>query len=330
MKIVFCKQKLFLCLWLIFFIVIPEGLWADQIGQITELNPLEQIKRFLSFSDSSLKIALTGAILLGGCCGLLGPFLVVCRNSLMGDTLSHAVLPGIVLGFLWGMSKDPIAMTIGAMISGLMGSYCVNKFKSIPPLKSDSSMGLVLSGFYAIGIVLITMIQSVEVSSKSGLDKYLFGQITSLSGNDVLFIFAIVTLSTLILLIFYKELLLTSFDSTFSQTTIKANKIINALLMLLISLTIIISIKAIGIVLVTAMLIIPASSALLVCKSFRNVIILSTGLGMLSAICGTIISFLKNNIPTGPAVVLCAAFLFFILFCMKHRKATIPLPTLTK
>lgn len=313
------SPALILCLFA-FACLAFSPLQAAQIGNIQELDFISQAQRFFSLSDYSVKIALTGATLLGICCGLLGPYLVVSRNSLLGDALSHALFPGIVLGYLWTMTKDSIGLFYGALIVGLLGTWCINAFKSTKPLKPDSSLGLVLSGFYSVGIVLLTMVQNLEVSNKSGLDKYLFGQITALSEVDIIRV-AVVTFCVIFVIIFlYKELLMVSFDTTMSKLSLRWEKAIHVLLSALTAVVIVVSLKAMGVVLVTAMLIIPASTAYIVCKRFHSVLILSSSLGVFAAISGTFISFLNNQMPTGPVMVLCASALFGLTYTINTFK----------
>ena len=113
--------------------------WADRIGDISETSVLEQAKRFFSFRDPSVRYALIGSILLGISCGLMGGFIVVRKMALFGDTLSHAVLPGVALGFLWNMDKDPVAIFIGATLAGLFGGAMVALIRQTTRLKEDTS-----------------------------------------------------------------------------------------------------------------------------------------------------------------------------------------------
>ena len=109
-------------------------------------------------------------------CGLLGSFIVVRKMALMGDALSHAVLPGVAVGFLWSMSKNPLAIFVGATIAGLLGTMTVGAIKQTTRLKEDTILGLVLAAFFAVGICMVTMIQRLPTGNKSGIDKFLFGQ----------------------------------------------------------------------------------------------------------------------------------------------------------
>lgn len=293
---------------------------AAKIGDITTTRWTEQAMRFITFKDPSIQIALIGVILLGICCGLLGSFLVVRQKALWGDTLSHAVLPGIVIGFLWNMEKNPLTLLIGAVISGLIGVCVINLLKKTTILKEDSLLGLILTGFYALGICLLTMVQNIPTGHQAGLDKYLFGQASALSWGDVKLIAWVTGLSIIIILVFYKELLVNSFDSGFAQSTGLNKYFLNEILLMLVTLTIVISIKAVGVILVSAMLIIPASTALLLTDRLHKVIFLAIGIGLISAVTGAFLSFIAHNLPTGPFMVLTGALFFLLVFLFMPKK----------
>ena len=143
----------------IFYLLCAHSAHAARIGDISETTLWDQALRFFTFQDPSVRYALLGSMLLGISCGLLGSFLVVRKMALVGDALSHAVLPGVALGFLWNMSKDPVAIFIGATLAGLLGAGAVHLIKQTTRLKEDTALGLVLASFFAVGICMVTMIQ---------------------------------------------------------------------------------------------------------------------------------------------------------------------------
>ncbi|PWU04316.1 MAG: manganese ABC transporter [Verrucomicrobia bacterium] len=303
-----------------FFLVFLNFCYGAKIGDVTTLDWREQAVRFITFKDPTLQIVLLGVIILGICCGLLGSFLIVRKKALFSDALSHAVLPGIVIGFLCHMEKNPVSLLIGAVISGLIGIWVINVLKRTTVLKEDSLLGLILTGFYAIGICLLTMLQNVPVGHQSGLDKYLFGQAAALSWGDVALMGSVTFLSIVLILCFYKELLVSSFDQEFALSTGLKKYFLDDLLLMLVTLTIVISIKAVGIVLVSAMLIIPASTAILITNRLHKVILLAIGFGLISAVVGTFLSFIMHNLPTGPFMVIVGAILFVVTFGLSLRK----------
>ena len=296
-----------------------SSVFAVKIGDLKDVHWQDQMVRFFQFYDPTVRITVVGSILLGLCCGVLGLFMVVRRRALLGDTLSHAVLPGVALGFLWTMSKAPWVLFVGATIAGIIGVFVVGVLKKSTLLKDDSCMGLVLSGFYGIGIFILTMIQNIPATRQSGLDEFLFGQIAALGQADIVMM-GIVTLISLVLVVaLYKEFVITSFDSVFAQTIGLPEKVVNALLMLLLAFTIVISLKAVGVVLVSAMLIIPAATALLLSRTLHRALIISAIFGILAGVSGSFLSFIAHNLPTGPFMVVSAATLFLFAFFFAPR-----------
>ncbi len=304
---------------LCFFLLAFHHCQAAKIGDVTTLNWQEQALRFITFKDPSLQIVILGVIILGICCGLLGSFLIVRKKALFSDALSHAVLPGIVIGFLWNMQKKPLSLLMGAVVSGLIGVWVIYRLKKTTVLKDDSILGLVLTGFYALGICLLTMLQNVPIGHQSGLDKYLFGQAAALSWEDIKWMTSLTIVSIAMIWIFYKELLVSSFDPEFAYSTGLNKYFLDELLLMLVTFTIVISIKAVGVVLVSAMLIIPSSTALLLTNRLHKVILFSIGIGILSAVIGTFLSFTMHNLPTGPFMVITGATIFILTFLMTFK-----------
>lgn len=297
---------------------------AAQIGELHDTDVMEQVSRFLSFEDASVRHAVIGALLMGLCCGLLGSFIVVRKLSLVGDTLSHAVLPGVALGFLWSATKDPLAIFIGATIAGLLGTVVVNLIKDTTTVKEDSALGLVLSGFYAVGVVLTTMIQQMETGSKSGINQFFFGQAAAISLEDLYLIGVVTVISLLLLIIFYKEFLVTSFDSAYASALSIPAQFFHYLLMLMLAFAVVVSLQATGVVLVTALLVTPAAAAYLLTDRMHWMLILSALFGMLSAVVGAFLSFLGNNLPTGPFIVVGATLVFAAAYFLGPRHGLIP------
>lgn len=290
--------------------MVPETASAARISELTETSTLDRAIRFFTFRDPSLRYALAGSMLLGVCCGLMGAFLVVRKLSLMGDSLSHAVLPGVALGFLWNMTKDPIAIFIGAVVVGVLGAATVQWIRNTTRHKEDAALGFVLASFFGVGICLFTMIQNLPGGNKSGLDKFMFGQAASLGPGDVWLLAAV----TLVVLggvaFFYKEYLVTSFDPAFAKSFGLRVPWFDHSLMLLLAFAIVSALQAVGIVLVSAMLVIPAAAAYLLTDRFRVMLVLSAVFGLTSAALGAFASFVGRNLPTGPFMVLAAALVF--------------------
>lgn len=300
-------------------VLIPQALHAARISELTETTLTERALRFFTFQDPSLRYALVGSVLLGICCGLMGSFLVVRKLALMSDALSHAVLPGVALGFLWNMSKDPLAIFIGATIAGLLGAGLVQAIRNTTKHKEDAALGFVLASFFAVGACLVTMIQNLPGGNKSGLDKFMFGQAAALGQGDVLLL-AVVTGATLLVLgVFYKEFLLTSFDAAFARSAGIPAQLFHYVLMLLLAFAIVSSLQAVGVVLVAAMLVIPAAAAYLLTDRFGWMLVLSAGFGVATGVVGSFFSFVGRSLPTGPLMVLAATAVFIAALAFGPR-----------
>jgi len=312
--------------WLILgvLLLLAPSAEAARISELADSSLAERAVRFFTFQDPSLRFALLGSMLLGICCGLMGCFLVVRKLALMGDALSHAVLPGVALGFLWNMSKDPLAIFIGATIAGLLGAGTVQLLRNTTKHKEDAALGFVLASFFGIGICLFTMIQNLPGGNKSGLDKFMFGQAAALGQGDVLLLGFVTVLSVLMVGTFYKEYAITSFDAGFARSLGLPVQVFHYSLMLLLAFAIVSSLQAVGVVLVTAMLVIPAAAAFLLTDRLGMMLFLSAVFGLCAGAIGAFFSFVGRNMPTGPFMVLAAAALFTValLFAPRHGIVT--------
>ena len=310
---------------LIALLLLTEGSAnAARIGDAGEVDAWGQAVRFFSFQDASLRLALAGALLVGLNCGLLGGYVVVRRMALVGDMLSHAVLPGIVLGFLWTQTKDPVAILIGALLAGAAATGVSALLARTTRLKPDAIQGLVLASFYGVGICLLGLVQNLPTGAKSGLDKFLFGQAAGLSGDDVMMMAVATMLSLALVGWLYHDLLALSFHRGFGQTLGLKMGLLHGVIMLLTAFAIIVAMQAVGVVLVSAMLIIPAATAYLLTDRMHRLLGLSAVLGMAAAGLGAFGSFLGNNLPTGPLMVLAGALFFAgaFLFSPRHGWVT--------
>lgn len=293
---------------------------AAKIGDIGETNIIDQALRFFTFQDPTVRYTLVGSMLLGITCGLLGSFIVVRKMALVGDALSHAVLPGVAIGFLWNMSKDPVAIFIGATVAGLLGTVVVRLIMETTHLKEDTALGLVLATFFGVGICLLTMIQRLPTGNKSGIDKFLFGQAAAMGADDIKLMALVTGLAIVAITLFYKEFLVTSFDTGFARSVGFPTRLIHYGLMLLLAFAIVIALQAVGVVLVSAMLITPAAAAYLLTDRMSRMLWLAAFFGLVAGAFGSFLSFLGPNFPTGPFMVLGATAVFGLafLFGPKH------------
>lgn len=308
---------------LLTLVLLPLSSQAARIGDVVETNILEQAARFFTFQDASVRYSLIGAILIGVSTGLLGSFIVVRRMAMAGDALSHAVLPGVALGFLWSMTKDPLAIFIGATLAGLLGTTFVSWITSTTRIKEDAALGMVLAGFFSVGLCLMSMIQSLPTGNKSGINTFIFGQAAAIGPAD-LKLMGIVTVGALLgVILFYRQLLVTSFDPGFARASGLPVRWVHHGLMLFLAFAVVIALQAVGVVLVSALLIIPAATAYLLTDRMHRMLAIAVVAGVISGAVGSFVSFLAPALPTGPFIVLASASLFGAAFLFGPRQGLV-------
>lgn len=266
----------------------------------------------LVFSDYTLRTITLGTAILGGVTGMLGSFAVLRKQSLLGDAISHAALPGIALSFLITGSKDTHILLIGALISGLLGTFWIRGITTKTHLKSDTALGLILSVFFGFGMLLLTFIQKQPNANQAGLDKYLFGQAATLVESDVWLMSIVTGLCLIVLLLFWKEFKILLFDKDYAHTLGFNTKLIDVLITSFIVLAIVLGLQTVGVVLMSAMLLAPAAAARQWTNSLGLMVFLAAILGASAGVFGTAISSTQNNLSTGPVIVLVASV--FVLF----------------
>ncbi|ARV09592.1 zinc transporter [Winogradskyella sp. PC-19] len=272
------------------------------------------LKEYFSFvfNDYTLRTITLGTAILGAVTGMLGSFAVLRKQSLLGDAISHAALPGIAITFLITGTKDTNILLLGALISGLIGTFWIRGIVKKTHLKSDTALGLILSLFFGFGMLLLTFIQKQPNANQAGLDKYLFGQAATLVESDV-WLMAIVTgLCVLVLLLFWKEFKILLFDADYTKTLGFNTKTIDILITSFIVLAIVLGLQTVGVVLMSAMLLAPAAAARQWTNSLAKMVFLAAIFGAFSGVFGTAVSASQNNLSTGPVIVLVAAI--FVIF----------------
>ncbi|WP_430413025.1 metal ABC transporter permease [Kordia sp.] len=268
----------------------------------------------LVFEDYTLRTITLGTAILGAICGMLGSFAVLRKQSLLGDAISHAALPGIAIAFLIMGAKDTYILLIGALISGLIGTFWIRGITKKTHLKSDTALGLTLSLFFGFGMLLLTFIQKQPNANQAGLDKYLFGQAATLLEKDVWLMAIVAGICLIILLVFWKEFKILLFDADYAKTLGFNTRFIDILITTFIVITIVLGLQTVGVVLMSAMLLAPAAAARQWTNSLGIMVTLAAIFGAFSGVVGTGISASQSNLPTGPVIVLVAASLVLISF----------------
>ena len=268
------------------------------------------------FSDYTLRTVAIGTAILGIVSGALGSYAVLRKQSLVGDAISHAALPGICLAFLITDSKTPLVMIVGASLAGWLGILVVTAIVRNTRIKEDAALGIILAVFFGVGIVLLTLIQKIPNANQAGLDKFLFGQAAALLERDIKTMGVIGIMVISLTLLFWKEFKLLCFDPTFGASLGFPMKILDILLMTLIVIAIVIGLQAVGVVLMSAMVVAPASAARQWTNRLAIMVCLAAFFGAIAGVTGAIISSTTTRIPTGPMIVVCASviFLFSLAF----------------
>lgn len=255
--------------------------------------------------DYTLMVVSIGAALLGAISGALGTYAVLRRQSLLGDAISHAALPGIAIAFMLTGSKTPLILVLGAAIAGWIGTLFVLSIVRFTRIKYDSALGIVLSTFFGFGLVLLTWIQRQGHANQAGLDTFIFGQAATLLQRDVVTIGILGGFALLITSIFWKELKLLVFDEGFAASIGLPTRLLDIILTSLLVIAIVIGLQAVGAVLMSAMLVAPAVAARQWTNRLNLMVILAGCFGAFSGVVGTYISSTATGVPTGPTIILC-------------------------
>ena len=277
----------------------------------SEVHQMIDLLRDLFFDYTIRNVAL-GAAILGVVGGALGSFAILRRQGLFGDALAHATLPGVCVAFILSGVKTPIVLMSGAALTAGLGALLILTIVNRTRIKQDAALGIVLSVFFGAGAVLITYIGGSGSGNQSGLDRFIFGQAATIVWDDVITMGILASLALFIVALLFKEFKLLSFDPVFAASLGFPVGRLNVLLTMLIVVAVIIGIQAVGVVLMAAMLIIPAASARQWTDRLGTMIMISGLFGALSGISGALISATGANLPTGPLIVLCATALLVL------------------
>ena len=280
--------------------------------------PLSQALFGLRFTYTVRVVALGGAIL-GVLSGALGCFAVLRRESLVGDALSHAALPGVAIAFLLA-GRELSPLLIGAGVASWLGLRFVAALLTTTRIKQDTALGIVLASWFAAGIALLAYIQSIPDASQAGLDHFIFGQAAAIIESDVRLVSAVGAVVLLALALFWKEFKLVTFDAEFAGANGFRVDFINALLSTLIVVTIVLGLQLAGVILMVGMLIAPGVAARQWTQKLDQMVILAAVFGAFSGGLGAVISALDSDIPTGPMIIVVAfALVLMSLFLAPGR-----------
>ena len=264
------------------------------------------------FSDYTFRTVALGAAILGITSGALGTFAVLRRQALLGDAISHAALPGVALAFLLTGSKAPFTLVLGAALAGFVGTLLVGAVVRTTRVKEDAALGIMLSVFFGVGLVLLTYIQRRPDAAQAGLDRFLFGQAAALLREDVIVMALLGGAALVVVGLLWKQLKLLAFDPDYAATLGLRVRRYDALLTGLLVVAIVIGLQTVGVVLMSAMVVAPAAAARQWTNRLGVMVVLAAGLGALAGVSGAVLSSETERLPTGPTIVLAVTALVVV------------------
>ena len=272
------------------------------------------------FTDPIAEKVIMGIAIIGAVSGVVGTFSFLRKKTLIADAISHSVLPGICLGFMFAGTKDPIVLLTGALVIGWISVWLIDYLSSTTKLSADTAIALVSTLFFAIGSVLLSVISKSQNAEQTGLKNFLFGKAATMTTFDIQ-VFTVVSIAIFVVVIlFFKPFQLVCFNHEFAKSIGVKVKRMEFLLSTLTVMTVAIGIQAVGVVLMSALLIAPAASARYWTNRLPIMIFLAALFGTFSSVIGVMLSTMKNNMPTGPWIVFSLfTFTLFTLLFAPHK-----------
>lgn len=250
----------------------------------------------------TLITVMVGTAILGAVAGALGTFLTLRRQALIGDALSHAALPGIALAYIITQIRSLSMLLLGAALSAFFAMFLLNVIKRFTRIKFDASMALLLSGFFGFGQVLLSQIQKTGAASQAGLSRFILGQAATMLRADVMMIALIAFGVGVVIILFFKMLKLYIFDAAFYRSLGLSERFASALLSVLTVIIVVIGIRLVGVILMSALIIAPSVAARQLSNRFSGNVLIAMMIGAFSGFIGTLISASRANLPSGPVI----------------------------
>ncbi len=295
------------------------------------MSPLALASQTLFVFDSTLFTVAAGATLIGATSGALGCFAYLRRQALVGDVISHAALLGVVGAFIlsWLVtgegSKSLFVLVPGAVIAGTAALLLARTIGERTRIKEDASLGVMLAIFFGGGLALLRWVQrgKPSISGRAGLDDYIFGMAAAMTRDDLVMIAALSAASIAAMIAFWKEFQLYTFDAGFARSLGLGARWIDTLMLALLVIGIVIGLQAVGVVLMIALLVTPASAARQWTSRLSTMVFLSALFGGFSGLTGALVSATELRVPTGPVVVLIATAIFIVSVLFAPRRGVI-------
>lgn len=257
-----------------------------------------------ALADYTLRTVALGSAALGLVAGALGAFAVLRRQSLLGDAVSHAALPGVVLAFLVTGSRAPLALVIGAALAGWAASLGVMLVTRTTRIAFDTALALVLATFFGLGLALLSVVQHTAGAGQAGLDRFLFGQAAALVGDDLVTMAVLGGLVLAALALGWKEFKLLAFDPAYAASLGLPVRALDVALTTLLVVAIVIGLQTVGVVLMSSLIVAPTVAARQWTDRLGRLVLLAGAFGALAGFSGAVLSSLAARLPTGPTIVL--------------------------
>lgn len=277
----------------------------------------------LTLQSHNTRVVVIGAMLLGLAAGMIGSFAYLRKRSLMGDALSHATLPGIAIAFLIAGEKSLSLLIAGATVTGVLGVLAVVGVSRSSRIREDAAIGMVLSVFFAVGLVLMGAIQQLPSGNQAGLNAFIYGKAAAMLNRDAELIAIAAVIVIVACLLFFKEFRAVCFDPQFAHSQGIRVVAVDLAMMALVVVTTVVGLQAVGLIMIVALLIIPAASARFWTDALKLMVLLSAIFGALSGWLGATISALVPKMPAGAIIVLTGGAIFLISMIAAPKRGLI-------
>ncbi len=278
---------------------------------------------FFLLRHYNIRVVVLGTVLLGIGAAAIGCFAFLRKRSLVGDAVAHAALPGVAVAFMLTGTKNPAVFLIGAAIAGWLSMVAMDAIVRRSKIREDAAIGIVLSVFFGLGILLLTRIQKSGAADQAGLDKFLFGQAASLVTGDVM-VFGAVSLGLVLgLALLHKEFKAISFNPDFARSIGLPVRGLELAMTTMLVLAVVVGIQAVGVVLMAAMLITPAAAARYWTDRLTVMLLLASIFGAVAGYGGAFVSYVAPRMPTGPWIVTAGTLIFLISLLAAPRRGVV-------
>lgn len=284
---------------------------------------MDQLLKYLTLADPNVRYVAIAILLLGGVSGAVGTFNFLRKKTLVGETVAHSMLPGVLIAFMLSGVKNPLVLITGAAISGWLSIWVVDYITRHSKIKGDSALAIVLSSFFGLGIVMLTVIQRTSGKEQSGLDHYIFGNAAAMTPEDSL-VFGSISLIVLAVVFWhFFSLKAVVFNQDFAHSIGINTRWIEALISFITILSISVGIKAVGIVMMSALLIIPPTAARFWTDDLSKMLLVSGVFGAVSGWLGAFVSYSYSSMPTGPWTIVIISIIAFFSMLFAPKKGVV-------